>query len=556
MSFADALMMFSGIGMLLYGMKMMSGGLEVIAGNSLQVILRKATANRFLAVLIGIVATIVLNSSTASTIMTVGFVNSSLLNLSQAIGIIMGANVGTTFSTQVIALLGGDGFSLRDIAATFIGVGAVMYVFFKNARVKNIGFVILGFGILFLGVTTMSNAVRPLRYHPGFQEFLVSFDNPVFALLAGFIVTAIIQSSTATTAILVTLLATGVYIPFQTTAFILLGVNIGTSLTTVVASIPASRESKRAATFHIMYDIIGSILFGTLILIFPGILIWFTTTWSEPGQQAAMFHTIYNVSTVLILLPFVPVIAKLMQKIVPTKEDERSKTYEKKLLYLETLNVQTPTLAVVNAHLEVCRMGKIAVENFAIAMESFLDGNEDKAKQAMENEKTIDFLYHGISSKLVRINNMAMSSHDAEKISKMFNIISDIERIGDHAENIAEYTMHINAQGLKLSDIATEELKELSDAVAELMKNAISVYENEDNSLIEAVESLEKRVDKLALEFTNNHVDRLKSDVCNPRTGVIFTDLIIDLERSADHAYNIAYSTQPKSEVMEFMEIG
>ena len=540
MSFTDALLMFSGIGLLLYGMKMMSGGLEAVAGDSLQIILKKATSNRFLAVLVGIVATIVINSSTASTIIAVGFVNSGFLNLTQAIGIIMGANVGTTFSAQVIALLGGDGLSLRDISAAFIGLGAVMYVFFKNPKVKNIGFVVLGFGILFLGVTTMSNAVRPLRDHQGFQDFLVGFENPVLALLAGFVVTAIIQSSTATTAILVTLLASGVFIPFQTSAFILLGVNIGTSLTTVISSIPANRESKRAAIFHIMYDIIGSIIFGTLILVFPGILTWFTTTWSHPAQQAAMFHTLYNVSTVILLLPFIKYIAALMQKIVPAAAEKTSVTHEKKLMYLfGNKTKMSSSLLVMNAHSEICRMWKIASENLNLALESFFEKDADKANAVFENEKTIDFLHQSITPQLASITNMHLSTRDAKKIGDMFVAVSDIEQIGDHAENIAEYTLAVIDNNRKFSDDAINELKELSKLTTELINNSLTAYEKQNKSKIPQINELEYSVSELSATSARNHFRRLKAKNCKPKSGIIFMDIVNDLKKSAGNALSI-----------------
>ena len=539
-----------GLGLLLFGMKMMSTGLEIVAGDKLQVILKKATANRFLAAFVGIIATIAINSSTAVTIITVGFVNSRLINLTQAIGIIMGANVGTTFSAQLIA------FRIDTIAPMFIFVGIIMYLFFKKRIIKNVGYVVLGFGILLFSITVMGGPLKAVAQQPEFNAMLHTFDNPILALLAGFVFTAIIQSSSATMGLLVTMHLSGIPMSFETSAFIILGTNIGTSITTVIASIPASRESKRAALFHITYDIIGSITFGTLILLFPAILGWFEATWAEKARQVAMFHTLYNIATMILLIPFVKQIASLLHKIIPVRDEETNKIYEKKLIYLEAVNIATPTLAVVNAHLEVCRMMKIAKENLTLAIESFLEGNQDIAEQALENEKTVDYLYHGISSKLVRISNMALSKPNAEKISKMFNIISDIERIGDHAENIAEYTSIIKENDLKLSDEAAKELKELSDTVLELIADSINVYEFENSELITTVEALEKRVDKLADRFTDNHVNRLKSDICDPRTGVIFTDIIIDLERSADHAYNIAYSIQSKSEVMEFIEIG
>jgi len=548
MTFANFLIMFSGVGLLLYGMKMMSGGLETMAGDSLQGILRKATSNRFLAVLVGVVATIAINSSTATTIMTVGFVNSGLLTLTQSIGIIMGANVGTTFSAQMLALVGAS-IRLDTVAAAFILIGAIMYVFFKNTKVKNIGYVVLGFGILFLGVTTMSDGVKPLRGNESFQAFLVSFDNPFFALLAGFVVTAIIQSSSATTAMLVALLLencpdTGhpVFdIPFRTVAFILLGVNIGTSLTTVIASIPASRESKRAAIFHIMYDIIGSIVFGTLILIFPVILGFFTSTWHAPAQQAAMFHTIYNVSTMLLLLPFIKYIAALMKKIVPVVEENGNRMHEKKLVYLVDQISKTSSMAVMNARMEICRMWKITNENLDLAMECFFEKDAEKAKIVFENEKTINYLHQNITSVLVEVTNLSLPPGDAKKVSDMFVILAEIEQVGDRAENIAEYVLEVIEKGLDFSDESINEIKAMYSAAKEIIELSLNTYEKQNRPALPKIKKLEDKIDDMASEFIQHHFTRLKEKQCNVNSGVIFTDTISDLEKCADSAEKIAF---------------
>ncbi|MCL2421554.1 MAG: Na/Pi cotransporter family protein [Defluviitaleaceae bacterium] len=532
-----------GLGLFLLGMKMMSSGLGLIAGDRLQGILQKATANRFFAIFVGIFATIAINSSTAVTIMTVSFVNSGLMNLSQAIGIIMGANVGTTFSAQLVA------FRVDTYAPLFIFFGVIMHLFFKKRNIRNIGYVILGFGVLFFGISVMGGPLRGLAQEPSFNAILTTFDNPVLALLAGFLFTAVVQSSTATTGLLVTLHLSGVPISFETSAFIILGTNIGTSITTVIASIPASRESKRAALFHIMFDVIGSTVFGTLIVIFPSILIWFQTTWTETARQVAMFHTFYNVATLMLLIPFVKYVAALMMKVVPIRPDEIKKTYVKKLIYLDTLDkriTQTPAVAVLNAHLELCRMGKIASENLALALEAFFEVSEDKANKALENEGIINFLYHNIASKLVWINNMALSKYEAEKIGKMFRILSDIERIGDHAENIAEYALNTKEYELKFSDAAVEELRTLGNLTIELISKTIEAYENEDRAQLSEIAGLEKEVDRLSESFSENHISRLKKEQCDPKSGVLFTDMVIDLERCGDHANNIAFSILPE----------
>ncbi|MCL2563679.1 MAG: Na/Pi cotransporter family protein [Oscillospiraceae bacterium] len=530
-----------GLGLFLFGMKIMSGGLELVAGDRMQSILQRATANRFLAVIVGIVATVALNSSTAATIMTVSFVNSSLMTLTQAIGIIMGANVGTTFSAQLIA------FRVDSFAPLFIFVGILMHLFVKKRSIKNIGQIILGFGLLFFGISVLGGPFGELRYNDSFREFLINFDNPVLALLAGFVFTAVVQSSTATTGILVGLHVLGVPISFETSAFIILGTNIGTSITTLIASIPANRNSKRAAVFHIMFDIIGSTVFGTLIFFLPGILHWFEMTWYEDtARQVAMFHTLYNVATMMFFLPFVNQAALLMQKIIPIKTDEIDTTYEKKLLYLDTKIMQTPSVAVLNAHQELCRMGRIANENLTLALKAFFEKSEDKAKKTIENEDIINYLNHNIAAKLVWINNMPLSNSEAEKVGRMFRTLSDIERIGDHAENIAEYTLAMREHDLKFSEAAMEELRTLSYLTQTLVTSALDTYEHQNETELPQIGALEEEVDKLSAEFSENHITRLKAEKCEPKIGVVFTDMIIDLERSADHANNIAFAIVPE----------
>ncbi|MCL2681936.1 MAG: Na/Pi cotransporter family protein [Bacteroidales bacterium] len=537
LALTDIFLIAGGLGLLLFGMKMMSTGLEIVAGDRLQAILKGATSNRFLAVLVGIIATICINSSTATTIITVGFVNSGLLNLTQAIGVIMGANVGTTFSAQLIA------FKIDTVAPLFIFIGIVMYLFFKKRNIKNIGYVILGFGILFFSITVMGSPLKELAKQPAFNAMLTTFENPFLALLAGFAFTAIIQSSSATMGLLVTMHLSGVPIPFETSAYIILGTNIGTSITTVIASIPANRDSKRAATFHIMYDIIGCAVFGTLIFFVPAILGWFETTWTEKARQVAMFHTLYNVAVLVLLLPFIKYIAILMQKIVPVKQGEIDKLHEKKLVYLDADVTKMPAMAAVYAaHSEISRMGKIANESLNLSLEAFFEQNEDKINKTFELEKTINFLNQQIAAKLVEINNMRLSTSDAEKVGKMFKILSDIERIGDHAENIVEYALLVKDRGLKFSDAAIEELKRLGNLTTDQVFRTLNAYEREDSSELKQIKSYEKEIDKLSVDFVENHIQRLKNQSCDPKSGVIFTDMIIDLERTADHAKNIAAS--------------
>ena len=521
-----------GLGLFLFGMKMMSGGLEAIAGDRLHAILKKATSNRFLAVFVGIVATIAINSSTAVTIMTVGFVNSGLLNLIQSIGIIMGANVGTTFSAQLIA------FKIDTIAPLFIFIGVIMYLFFKRKGVKNLGYVILGFGVLFFGVTVMGEPLKEFAQTPSFNQMLTTFSNPIMALLAGFLFTAIIQSSSATMGILVTMHLNGVPIPFETSAFIILGTNIGTSITTVIASIPASRESKRAALFHIMYDIIGSIVFGTLIFLFPAILNWFTSTWDHPARQVAMFHTLYNVATCILLIGFVKHIARLMEKIVP--EEKKVEGEEpKKLLYLDENITKAPATGIIQARKELARLGQMTSANFKLAIESFYERDEQKANQVLEKEEIINYIYRQITIWLVKIQDLNISMTDRKALSGMFKLVSDIERIGDHAKNIAGYTIIRERFNVKFSDGATRELKNMSNMVVRIIDLSVECVTHNDNTNQNIIDKMEKEVDKLAILNVENHIARLEAKICDPRSGVVYTDIITDLERSADHAMNI-----------------
>ena len=541
-----AFLVLGGFGLFLFGMRVMSSGLELVAGDRLQSVLQRATANRFLAIFFGVFVTVALNSSTAATIMVVSFVNSGLMTLVQAIGIKLGANVGTTFSAQLVA------FRIDTFAPLFIFVGIILHMFFKKRGIKNLGQVILGFGVLFFGISVLSGPLRDLRHEPAFYNFLVNFDNPALALLAGFVFTAVVQSSSATTGVLVAMHLSGVPISFEMSAFIILGTNIGTSITTLIASIPANRDAKRAALFHITFDIVGSSVFGPMLLIFPGILEWFQTSWAEPARQVAMFHTLYNVATMMLFIPFVKQAALLMEKIIPSKAGEGTKRYEKKLMYLDTLDTkmgQSPAVAVLNAHLELWRMGTIAKENLELALKAFFAKDMAKASKVVENEATINYLNHSIAAKLVWINSMPLSKQEAEKVGHMFRTLSDIERIGDHAENIAEYTLSMQEKEPKFSETALEELAKLGDVAVNLVTKTLEVYEHLNEAQLPQVETLEEEVDQLSAEFSENHISRLKLRQCDPEGGVMFSDMIIDLERIGDHANNIAFSILPDRKV-------
>jgi len=533
-----------GLGLLLFGIKMLSTGLEVVAGDKLQVILKKSTSNRFLAAVVGIFATIVINSSTAVSIIVVGFVNAGLMNLQQAIGVMMGINVGTTFSAQLVA------FRIDQYAPLFILLGVILHMFFKKRIVKNIGYAVLGFGILFFSVTVMSDALRIFRELPAFQDAVIAISNPLMALLVGFLFTILIQSSSATMAILVTLNLQvcyccegypAFYIPFLTSAFIIFGANIGTSTTALLAALPASRDSKRTALFHITYSFIGAMIFGALILAIPAILGWFQVTWVEPARQVAMFHTLFNIATLVVLIPFVTPLARLMQIVFPVLENETKKTYERELMFLSENTMKTPTAAVMNAHQEVCRAWEIANENFDLALESLFELDTDKAARVLENEKTIDFLHQNITPLLAKVTSLQLSKTDTRRIGDMFVVLSEIEQIGDRAENIAEYVIEIKDSGLSFSDVSREELANVSKLTRKIMALALEAYTKQKRKLLPEIETLEDEIDEMVAVFAQNHYRRLRDGKCKSKMGVMFTDTLSDLEKCADSSEKIAF---------------
>ena len=530
----DMFKVVGGLGLFLYGMKIMSDGLENAAGDRLRMVLERATSNRIFGIIVGTIVTCIIQSSSATTVMVVGFVNASMLTLTQAISIIMGANIGTTITAQIIS------FKIDPIAPLCIFVGLILYMFFKKSKTKNLGFIIMGFGILFFGITTMGAPLKEFSKLEGFQSILTSFQSPIMALLAGAVFTAIIQSSSATTGIIVAMYLSGVDLQFKAAAFLVLGSNIGTCITAMLASIAASRESKRAALAHVLFNVIGCIIFGTLISLFPGILTWIQDTWKEGARQIAMFHTLFNVSTVIVLVPLIKQFALLVNKIMPERSGAAAVT--KKLLYLDQSVMQMPSIAVTQAHRELIRMGEMALANLKLALESFYEVNAGKAAKAMEAEDAIDYLNHQITTWLVRIRGLKLTEADMVRLGSMLHTVSDIERIGDHAENIAEYAVNKEKYGTEFSEQATEELRILSGVTVDAVKLALEIFKSRSITRLPDMDKLEEHVDYFALACVENHIQRLQDEVCDPRGGVIFTDMVSDLERCSDHANNIAYS--------------
>jgi len=528
-------MVSGGLGLFLFGMQIMSDGLNNLAGDRMRAILERITSNRFLGVLVGTFITAIIQSSSATTVMLVGFVNAGLMTLVQAVSVSMGAAIGTTITAQIVAL------KIDPFAPFIIFTGFLMYVVFKKRNIKNTGYILLGFGILFFGMSTMGVPLKVFAAEPSFKSVLSAFENPFLAFSAGLIFTCVIQSSSAATGIIITLIGVGTgTITFHTAVFLTMGSNIGTCITAGLASLAANREGKRLALAYTLFKIIGTIILGSVLLIFPGILNWFETTWPDsPKTQVAMYHTMFNTTITVMLVGFTGQLAWLARKIIPESPNETANV--KRLIYLDAGTFKIPSTAITQARRELSRMGQITVDNLKMSIESLFTKNIEKAEKVLEIEKTIDFLNNEITSWLVKIRGLGLSESDIEKAGRMLHTVADIERLGDHAENIAEYTLLLD-RGIKISPTALEELKTLSAESVKTVELALDIFSTTDETYLAEANRLEEQVDKLAKNCVESHIQRLKDEICDPRGGVIFTDMVIDLERCADHAINIAYS--------------
>ena len=521
-------LVLGGLGLFLYGMKLLVDGLENMAGSRMRQVVERATSNRFFGIAVGAIVTVIIQSSTATSVIAVGLINAGLMSLARAISIVMGAHIGTTLTAHIFA------FGISDVAPLFIFIGLMFYLFFKRA--KNVGYVLLSVGILFFGLNVMGGPLREFAHTPTFQTMLVAFENPFLAVLSGFIFTAVIQSSTAATGILITLYLGGVEMDFTTAAYLVLGISIGTTVTALLASMAGRRESKRLAIANTVYITMGSIVFGTLIYIFPGILMWFQNTWHEGARQIAMMFTFFKASLTIAFLPFVGHLAALMYKIMPKRGHS---TDSKELHYIKD-DTPTPAIAIDQCFNELQRMAQMVSENFQRALESLYENDSEKAVAVAETEANINFLFRQITSLLGGIQNVE-SAADMKKISTLMYIAGDLERIGDHAENIAEYDIRNSKGEMRLTPESLTELKTLSSAAMDIVILMARLFDEVTDELLQDVYHLERNVDYLSKKFTENHINRLKTEKIDPRGGVAFVNMLTNLERSADHANNISY---------------
>ncbi|MFD3158195.1 Na/Pi cotransporter family protein [Haloimpatiens sp. FM7330] len=520
-----------GLGLFLYGMNLMGNGLQKAAGTKLKRIIELLTTNRFMGVLVGTVVTAIIQSSSATTVMVVGFVNAGIMKLAQAVGVIMGANIGTTITAQLVS------FKLSSIAPIAVAIGMIIYLFSKNEKAKQSAEILIGFGILFIGMDFMKHAVKPLREIQAFKDILVSFgSNPILGILMGFGLTVIVQSSSASMGILLALASEGL-IPLSSALPILYGENIGTCTTALLSSIGASKNGKRAAIIHLSFNIIGTLLFA-LILNIPIRHLVVSLNPTDVTRQIANAHTFFNIANVIIQFPFAMLLVKIATTIIPKTDDENIDDQSSK--YLDNRILETPSIAVVNTVRECLRMGNMAKKSFENSMEGFFNKSKKNAHKTFEYEKKINNLEKTITEYLINLSNKSISVENRKVIDGLFNTINDIERVGDHADNIAELAISALEKNLPFSESSKKDLEEIYSETLNAYKCSLEAMKTGDKSLALKVIDMEEKVDKMEKYCRKNHIKRLNENGCNAESGMIFLDIISNLERIADHASNIA----------------
>lgn len=531
---------FGGLGLFIYGMDRLADGLQKTAGSRMKSILGALTNNRFMGVVTGALVTAIVQSSSATTVMIVGFVNAGIMNLMQAMGVIMGANIGTTITSWIVSSAEWlKFFKPSNIAPLAIGIGVFMMVGAKKKNIKQIGEIIAGFGILFLGLDLMKDAVSPFAGSPVFEQLFITLgSNPILGILAGAAVTAIVQSSSASVGILQTI-AVAAVVPWNAAVYIILGQNIGTCVTAMISSVGANKTAKRAAYMHLLFNVVGSIAFALIMI---GL---FSVNTNFAQSQVTMtgisiFHTIFNISVTVALFPFAKYIVKLSGVFV--KGDSKGKQSEEDIVrsHLDDRILETPGIALVNAKNEVVRMGELAYKNLDAGFTVLNKKDPNKLESIFEVEKTINNLETIITDYLVKINNSELNESQVKTVTGLFHVINDIERIADHAENIAELVTEYHDGSMKFSAEALEELKQMFELAKESLNASVEVCREYDLQLIKKVKKNEEIIDAMEIELRKKHIQRLSKNVCIPASGVIFLDIISNLERVSDHAMNIA----------------
>ena len=539
MGITNIISLLGGLGLFLFGMKYMSDGLNQVAGKKMKLLLEKLTRNRFKGFLLGVLVTAVIQSSSATTVMLMGFLNAGIMDLAQATGVIIGANIGTTITAVLIAI------DVSAIAPFCIFIGTVMALFSKKQTQKFIGQIILGFGVLFFGLKYMSGpeAMGVLKTSTAFQAFITKADNPLLGLLIGFIMCSVLQSSSASIGVLQALAMTSASLmPMKFAIYLIIGINVGSAMPLFLSAIGAKTNAKRAAVIYFIFDFVGMLIFTPVALIFPQYAEWITTLSDNGSVQVAIAHIIFKVVTAFVMLPFIKWVVKLSEVIIKPKEHDTRLRFE----FIDKKISDNPISTALQIGSEVERMARLVRHNFVIACEGFLVMDNSKQRELEENEELINWLNHNISDFMITVTSKEITGDVSEYLGKMFHVITDLERIGDHAQNIMGRVTTAKEENYAISDSGIAEFKEIYEVDLELLDRALGAFTNKH--LTDAEEHqlhyLEDTIDYLTLQAQDNHVQRLREKKCHTSSGVIFTKALQDLERVGDHSYNIAWAAR------------
>ncbi|MBR1531790.1 MAG: Na/Pi cotransporter family protein [Eubacterium sp.] len=536
MGIKNIIYLFGGLGLFLFGMKYMSEAINQVAGNKMKKLLEKLTSNRFKGFFLGVIVTVIIQSSSATTVMLMGFLNAGIMTLAQATGVIIGANIGTTITAVLIAL------DVSAIAPICIFVGAVMSLFSKKLNRKYFGQVILGFGILFFGLKTMSgdDAMGVLKTSAGFQSFITHANNPFLGLLIGLIMCSVLQSSSAAIGVLQMLALKGL-MPIDFAIYLIIGINVGSATPLFLSAISAKTNAKRAAMVYFIFDFVGMLIFTPLALFTP-FDTWVASISNDGSVQVAAAHIIFKVVTAIVLLPFVSVIVQISEKLIPQKEHES----EMRFSYIDVKVLDNPMSTSQEVIAEVNRMAQVVRENIVFASKAFISCDDSRERDILDNEELINWLNHSISDFLVNVTSHELNADVSERFVRVLHTITDLERIGDHALNVLERTKDAKSNNLNFSEAAMLEFEDAYKDVLELYDRSVDAFKNGRLTDAEGhkLHMLEDGIDQKTNQAQDNHVQRLREKKCSTQSGVVFTKVMQDLERMGDHAYNIAWSAR------------
>ena len=536
--FYQIIALLAGLGVFMVGMKMMSDSMEKLADNHMRSLFNRISNNRFMGVGVGAAATAIIQSSSATTVMVVGFVNAGVMTLTQAASVIMGANIGTTITAQIASL---QAFKITEIATLLAFIGIFITFFAKNDRKRAFATVMAGLGLLFVGLGYMSTAMSSLKDSPFFANVVSTVSNPAILLLAGMLFTALVQSSSAVTGILITMATGGVVIGGGGNAvlYVILGTNVGTCITALLSMIGTNTNAKRAAIIHLLFNVGGALLFTIFLLLLPNFMDATFAAWfpRSPAMQIAMFHTFFNVVVTILLLPFRDYLVKLSQLIVRDKPSE-----EKRLKFLDERFLKSPSVAVAQLIKEIGSMARMSGEGLELAVKGFLEKDESQSVKVVEIKTEVEFLSQEITRYIVRLSAEDMSYQDEQTVGSMYHVVSDIERISDLSYNITRYTDTAVSENLAFSDVVANDIKEMLNKVTLLFRDSIYAFENRYEGMIPEIDRREDEIDSMKKQLVTNHIKRLNEGECAPNSSSVFVNLVGNLERVGDHLTYIAHS--------------